>query len=1141
MEKKFHKAAVRPDFKALDRKWQTIWKEKKLFDVTNEIRDDAEPWVFFDGPPGTNGVPHIGHMMQSALKDVWPRFWTMRGRKVIRRAGWDTHGLPVELTAEKELGIKTKRGIEEFGVQKYIDYCRDTVFRYKSKWEQAILRIGREISLDDAYATYREPYIETDWWFLQRAWRTQISENGDLHYGDDVKDGYRRLLYRNYRIMPYCCRCGTTLSNFEIAQGYKTVSDMTLYAKFPLREEPSTFFVAWTTTAWTLLSNVALAVGPEIEYIRITFNSIPEIEGIKKGETIIVAKERKEEILKLVGQLINEYERKHPEIYGQPPKMTGEGKSAHILSYSESEPFLGKLLLGTRYIPLWEDWQLSDNDNDYKVVVDNFVTTDDGSGIVHLAAYGEDDFRLIQQNDLTVVQNVDENGNVIEAVPVYGKRFFKAKNDKGDTLLDLDILKDLHGRGLLFAKEKHEHEYPFCYRCDTPLMYFARAGWFFRMTDLKSRLLAGNQSINWQPEHIRDGRFGNWLENVIDWNFTRERYWGSPLPIWTNRKEGSEYREYCIGSHQELEKLALDPIPKGFDLHKPVIDEIRIKHPETGETLFRENFVLDSWFDAGMMPWGQWGYPYAPNSIERMDGRDKQYPADFICEAIDQTRGWFYTLLACSVIHRTIEEARGVAPDKLPPLSSFKNVICTELIMDDKGQKMSKSKGNVVDPVTLFDKYGADPVRWLFYASNPWNVKRYSDAAIEEGIQMVLGPVWNAYVFFSTYAEADNWVPSNEIVELTSLDKWIRSRLRWLIETVTVSLEEFDIAKAAQAFTQFFDELNNWYIRRSRRRFWKSESDSDKQAAFTTLRDVLSTVAKLLAPFTPHLAEELHTGIALVDPTVSIKSSVHLTEWPLPESVGERVLDLERHQELLREIVTSGHYLRQNQNLRVRQPLREIKAYSAVPEMRDVEKVEQEFGIVAEELNVKRVTFVDNESDLVTFTAKPNLKILGPRLGSKLKAVSDAIKNMTSSELVAIRSGKSIQVAGEDVSASDLLIECVAAPDWVARADGNWIVALDTRLDTELESEGFVRELVNRLQNARKNADFHVTDRIRVKMWGADGALAPMNNPELRNYLERETLCVDLKIAEEQGDLTEQEVLGKRVAWNVEKVSVTKG
>ncbi len=1103
--RKFKKAAVRPDFRVLDRKWQTIWKERKLFDVTNEQRNDAEPWVFFDGPPGTNGVPHIGHMMQSALKDVWPRFWTMRGKKVIRRAGWDTHGLPVELTAEKELGIQTKRGIEAFGVQKYIDYCRDTVFRYKSKWEEAIERIGREISLDDAYATYREPYIQTDWWFLQRAWRTQINDQGELRYSDELQEGFKRLVYRNYRIMPYCCRCGTPLSNFEIAQGYKTVPDLTLFAKFPLRDDPNTSFVAWTTTAWTLLSNVALAVGPDIEYVTIALKEASTAG--KAGEKFIVANARLEAL------------------------------APYLPKYDIIDRKSGSELVGVKYRPLW-DWQASDAD--HFVIADTYVTTEDGSGIVHLAAYGEDDFRLIRQYGLSLVQNVDENGNVLESIPEYGGRFFKAKNDKGDTLLDLDVLKDLHSRNLLFAKEKHEHEYPFCYRCDTPLMYFARAGWFIRMTELKTRLIEGNQTIRWQPEHIRDGRFGNWLENVIDWNFTRERYWGSPLPIWTNRKEGGEYREYCIGSRKELEELALDPIPDGFDLHKPIIDEIRIKHPVTGEPLYRENFVLDSWFDAGMMPWGQWGYPYEPGSVETMDGRDKQYPCDFICEAIDQTRGWFYTLLACSVLHRIVEEARGTPADKLPAFSSYKTVICTELIMDDKGQKMSKSKGNVVDPVKLFDKYGADPVRWLFYGSNPWMVKKFSEAGLEEGIQQVLLPVWNAYVFFTTYAEADGWEPTRDSVQYSELDRWILVNLHTLINKVTESLEDFDVAVAAQAFATFFDELNNWYIRRSRRRFWKSESDEDKNAAFTTLHEVLLTVSKLLAPFAPHLAEEIYSGMARVDPDQNIQQSVHLTVWPTKVAITEEEKWLLEKHQMVREIVTDGHFLRQTANLRVRQPLSELKVFGAGVDNKVLADIVQSIDIITDELNVKQVTFVESAQELVSFVAKPNLKILGPRLGGKLKTVTEGIKQLVSSDIAVLKAGKAIVVTGESLTSGDVLIDCVAATNWVARSEGNWIVALNTELDEGLLAEGFVRELVNRLQNARKNADFHVTDRIRVTLWGADNCLAPLDQPELRNYLERETLCVELIVASDLGAMAEQDVSGKSVAWNVERVSNTK-
>ncbi|MDK9700930.1 MAG: isoleucine--tRNA ligase [bacterium] len=1086
-EKHYKKAEVRPNFPPMEEKWQRVWEEKKLFDVTNEIHEHDDPWVFFDGPPGTNGLPHVGHMMQSALKDVWPRFWTMRGRKVIRRAGWDTHGLPVELTAEKELGIQSKRGIEEYGVQKYIDYCRQTVFRYKSEWETAIRRIGREISLDDAYATYREPYILTNWWFLHRAWQTQINDTGDLQYSANPIPGYRRLLYRNYRILPYCCRCGTALANFEVSQGYKTVADLTLFAKFRTFDDPNTFFVAWTTTAWTLLSNVALCVGPEIEYAIIELKA--DSNAGKAGEKLIIAVERLEALKAYIP---------HYEIVGRKT---------------------GAELSGTKYHPLW-DWQRSDKD--HFVIADSYVTTEDGSGIVHLAAYGEDDYRLIRQYGLSLVQNVDENGFVVATIPEYGGRFFKAKNEKGDTLLDLDVLKDLHGRGLLLAKEKVEHEYPFCYRCDTPLMYYARAGWFLRMTDLKPRLLEGNASINWQPEHIRDGRFGNWLANVIDWNFTRERYWGSPLPIWTNRLPGDAEQLYCIGSLAELKRLAIDPIPENFDLHKPAIDEIRIKHPESGEILFREKFVLDSWFDAGMMPWGQWGYPNEPGSVERIDGFDRQYPCDFICEAIDQTRGWFYTLLACSVIYRTTVEAENTTlPEgdkkKVPPHSSYKNVICTELVVDDKGLKMSKSKGNVINPEKLFNKWGADPVRWQFYSSNPWAVKRFGDATIEEGLQQVLLPVWNAYVFFTTYAEADDWHTEQRTDQLTPMDRWILSRLRHLVETVTSALENFDVAHAADSFASYLDELNNWYIRRSRRRFWKSENDGDKNAAFTTLHTVLHTLSRMLAPFVPHLAEEIYSGIALTEPENNIRESVHLTKWMDASELPDRDEKLEQQQKKLREVVTMGHNLRQNQNLRVRQPLAELKVFHNADDSSELKVLEEEFGIIREELNVKTVTFVTTSSELVSFSAKPNLKLLGPRLGSKLKAFGEAVKALPTEELAKVRAGETITVAGEAITNADLLIECVAAEGWVARADGDWIVALDTRLTDELRGEGFTREIVNRIQNTRKDINLNVSDRITTKLSGSDYLKSLLDNPVTISYLKNETLSVQVEYVSASG------------------------
>ncbi|MCX7835100.1 MAG: isoleucine--tRNA ligase [bacterium] len=1105
----FKKVPTRPNFQEIDRKWQSIWKKNRLLFVTDDLRKNAEPWVFFDGPPGTNGRPHIGHMMQSALKDVWPRFWTMRGKRVIRRAGWDTHGLPVELTAEKELNIGTKREIESYGVQNYINYCRDTVFRYKSDWENAIRRIGREIHLEDAYATYQRPYIETGWWFLKRAWNTQLNQNGELYYGENEQNGFRRLLYRADRIMPYCCRCGTPLSNFEVSQGYKTTTDITLFVKFPLVNQQDTFFVAWTTTAWTLLSNMALAVGPEIEYVTLLLTQDSEVG--KKGEKLIIAKER-----------ISSLEKFFP-------------------NYKIIETKLGKEWENTPYIPLW-DWQTKQvrNVKQHIVVSDTYVSTEDGTGIVHLAPYGEDDLRILRKLSIQYFLAVNEDGIVEDFVPEFQKRYFKEVNEKGDCLLDIEILKNLLQKGLLLAKEKVDHEYPFCYRCDTPLMYFPRKGWFLRMSDLRERLLQANELIRWQPPHIKEGRFGNWLENVNDWNFTRERYWGSPLPIWSNKRVGDDEKFLCIGSFEELKRYSTTVLEDDFDLHKPGIDLVELKNPYTGELYYRENFVLDSWFDAGIMPWGQWGYPYFEGSIEKIDGVDKQYPADFICEAIDQTRGWFYTLLACSVIYHTSVEAENKTyPNKKKPLpfpSSFKNVICTELVLDEKGQKMSKSKGNVVDPLEQFEKWGADPVRWLFYSVNPWTVKRFSEDIIQEGIQQVLLPLWNAYVFFTTYAEADGWTLEKQSNDYSTLDAWILSRLTELIENVTNALENFDVARSAQAITFFLDELNNWYIRRSRRRFWKSENDIDQFAAFTTLHKVLVTVTKLMAPFAPHLSEEIYQGLTQSDPNQDITQSVHLAKWPETSDIGKRDLELERKQSLIRDIVTIGHNLRQSQNLRVRQPLLQMKVCHRTEDLNAIEEIEKNEHVICEELNLKRVTFHIHPNEVVTFQCKPNLKTLGPRFGNRLKEISIKIQNLNSEQIENALKTKSLQIEQETFSLDDLLISCNAENGWVARMEGDWIISIQTTLTEELLAEGFVRELVNRIQNARKISNFEVSDRIHIDLWFKDKSVSKLLNDPLIQYLKRETLAVSLDIHTNHNIQEYQEVSGYEVKWAVRKV-----
>ncbi|MBU1985115.1 class I tRNA ligase family protein, partial [bacterium] len=701
------------DLPAIDRELLDFWKENRIFEKSVERPAPKGDYVFYDGPPGTNGVPHVGHMMQSALKDLWPRYKTMQGYRVLRKAGWDTHGLPIELTADKELGLKSKRDVTDFGVQNYIDYCRQTVFRYRELWETAIRKIGRFVDLDNAYATYHPYYIQSDWWTLKQAWNLELE--GEAREQALRLEQSPRYLYRDYRVMAYSPRTGTTLSNFEVAQGYEDVTDITLYVKFRLKDAPNTFLTAWTTTPWTLLSNLAVAVHPDLEYITVELKK--DCDTGKAGERLILAHARHLALEPMLGE-------------------------HHIVGHQK-----GSELAGREYEPMW-DWQNPQDsailaragDQAFTVVCDDYVTAADGTGLVHLAYYGEDDFRILRKLGLPIYCVVDWTGHVRPEATAFAGRWFR------DETLDVDILKALQEKGLLIAKEKYTHSYPFDYRTGCPLMYFPRPAWFIRTTALKEMMIEANHLIGWKPDHIREGRFGNWLENITDWNVTRERYWGSPFPVWST-ENGDE--AVCVEGIAELRALVEKSggqLPEDFDPHKPQIDEILLQAKD-GREMRREDFVLDSWFNAGLMPWGQFGYPAEPGSVEQFR---EQYPCDFICEGLDQTRGWFYTLLACSclVAKAQIAEAKKRADRDAEAFwsnprnwSSYRNVICTELILDHEGRKMSKSVGNIVDPVALFDKFGADPVRWIFYDSNPWNAKRFGEEEIAEAIRAVILPL----------------------------------------------------------------------------------------------------------------------------------------------------------------------------------------------------------------------------------------------------------------------------------------------------------------------------------------------------------------------------------------------------------------
>lgn len=1037
----FKEVPNKVDFPALELNTLSYWEERNIFERTLSIRQGAPEWVFYDGPPGTNGKPHVGHMMQSALKDLFCRYKVMKGYYVLRKAGWDTHGLPVELTAEKDLQLKSKRDIEKYGVEKYIEHCRNTVFRYKQEWDEAIRRCGRFIDLKNAYATLSKDYIQSDWWTIKNIWQPsdEIRAKLGLEPGES-------LLYKSHRISPYCPRCGTTLSNFETAQGYKDTVDFALFPKFRDNDDPHLYYIAWTTTAWTLLSNAALAVSPALDYITVK---------TADGQKLLFAEARLEALRNHLGEC----------------KIIDRCK--------------GSDLAGRKYIPLW-DFLAKPGTNAHHIIADNYVTAEDGSGIVHLAAYGEDDFRIINAHNLPFIQNVDENGECHAGQ--FSGRYFK------DETLDVDIIKDLARQGLLWHKEKHEHSYPFCFRCDAALMYFPRASWFIKTSRIKDKLLQANEAISWYPDHIKHGRFGNWLENNVDWNITRERYWGSPLPVWTCEKcENRTVTASIAELDAEYFAAHRQHLTADFDPHKPGIDKIELKCP-CGGTMKRENFVLDSWFNAGIMPWAQFGYPAADESQALFK---RQFPGDFICEAIDQTRGWFYTMLAAAVL--------------IKGETSFKNVICTELILDESGLKMSKSRGNVVHPMDIFNRFGADAFRWVFFSSHPWTVKSFADELLVDSLRKVMIPLWNAYSFLVTYANVDRWQPQSEPVPGNShhLDKWIVSEFQKMLEKTSKELDGYNVAEAAAAIEDFIDYLTNWYIRRSRRRFWKSENDADKSDAYNTLFYIIFNLSKVLAPFLPFISEEIYLNL-----TSGFKKpldSVHLDDFPAYDS-ARRTTGLENRMNIVREAVTLGRALRNDNKLKIRQPLQEM-----IIVISDQLEVEEMVSIIADELNVKKVTFLPSDAGLVTITLKSNFKLLGPKFGPRLKDAKAAIEALHPDQIAEFSRAGTVEILGETVTKEEILLEESAGSNLAFKRGQNLSAALNLELNDDLIAEGYAREFINKVQNLRKESGFYITDRIEIACSTTDKLVHALTIHQ--DLICRETLAVKFEFTD---SLTEE-------------------
>ena len=980
----------------VEREKETLkfWKDNQIFEKSVQLRQGAPAYTFFDGPPTANGKPHIGHVLTRAMKDIIPRYKTMRGYDVLRKAGWDTHGLPVELEVEKELGLDGKEQIEQYGVIPFIQKCKESVWKYKGEWEVMSDRMGFWADMDNPYITYDNDYIESEWWALKA-----IYEKG--------------LLYKGHKIVPYCPRCGTALSSHEVAQGYKAVKETSATVRFRVPDEENTYFLAWTTTPWTLPSNVSLCVNPDVTYAYV------RVDG---KETLIMAKDLIEAVL--------------------------EGHDTEII-----KEVVGRELEYKHYEPLFECTRKAAGGKDaFYVMVDDYVTTTDGTGIVHNApAFGEDDYRVCKKYDLPFVQMVDSKGEMCGGTPWDGVFVKKA---------DPMVLKDLDERGLLFAAPRFEHSYPFCWRCDTPLIYYARSSWFIAMTKVKDRLIDYNRRINWIPETIKEGRMGNFLENVIDWGISRERYWGTPLPVWVCDKCG---KIHVVGSRKELSQLT--GCDENVELHKPYVDPLTWKC-ECGGTMRREPVVIDCWFDSGSMPFAQWHYPF-----ENKDMFQRRYPANFISEAIDQTRGWFYTLSAIAAC--------------LFDSPAFLNCIVLGHVQDKEGRKMSKHIGNVVDPWVLLDNQGADAVRWYFYTSSmPWLPNRFSAEAVSESQRKYMGTFWNTYAFYILYADIDNFDPTRHKLvreNLTPMDRWILSRLNTLTGHVEAYLDDLKMTEAGREMQDFMDDLSNWYVRRCRERYWGKDMTADKEAAYMTLYTVLRTMALISAPFTPFMSETMYQNmVRTVDK--SAPESIHLCDWPKKD---ESFIDpeLEANMAAVLDIVVLGRSARNAANIKNRQPVASMYVQGkALPDMY--------VSIIADELNVKEVKFVDDASSFISYRVKPQLKTLGPRYGKLLPKINQYLagEGVGNAVVAAHNRGESYKfdIDGTEISlaAEDVLVSTEENAGFVTVTEHDLSVVLDTNLTPELIEEGFVREIVSKVQTMRKEAGFEVTDHIVLSHHG---------------------------------------------------------
>ncbi len=1036
----YEKVSPNLNFVEREKKVEKFWNDNGIFQKSIDERKDGEVYTFYDGPPTANGKPHIGHVLTRVIKDMIPRYRTMKGYKVLRKAGWDTHGLPVELEVEKKLGLDGKEQIEEYGLEPFIKECKESVWKYKGMWEDFSGTVGFWADMDDPYVTYDNNFIESEWWALKKIW-----EKG--------------LLYKGHKIVPYCPRCGTPLSSHEVAQGYKDVKERSATAKFIVKGEENTYFLAWTTTPWTLPSNVALCVNPNETYVKIQVGD----EKYILAEALVDA------------------------------NIEGE--------YTVLEKYVGTDLEYKEYEPLFNF--VTPDKKAYYVTCDNYVTLTDGTGIVHIApAFGEDDANVGRKYDLPFVQLVDGKGEMTKETPWAGT-FCKD--------VDKEILINLEERGQLFNAPKFEHSYPFCWRCDTPLIYYARDTWFIKMTAVKDDLIKNNNTINWIPKTIGEGRFGAWLENVQDWGISRNRYWGTPLNIW----ECECGHRHAIGSIEELKSMS-DNCPDDIELHRPFIDAVTIKCPECGKEMHRVSEVIDCWFDSGAMPFAQWHYPF-----ENQDIFEENFPADFISEAVDQTRGWFYSLLAESTL----------IFNKAP----YKNVIVLGHVQDENGQKMSKSKGNAVDPFDALEKHGADAIRWYFYSNSaPWLPNRFHDGAVSEGQRKFMGTLWNTYAFFVLYANIDNFDATKYTLEydkLSVMDKWLLSKLNTLVKTVDDNLANYKITETARALDDFVDELSNWYVRRSRARFWVKDMPQDKINAYMTLYTALVTLCKAAAPMIPFMTEDIYQNLVRsIDKDAP--ESIHLCDFP---TYDEKLIDkeLEKDMEEVLDIVVLGRACRNNANIKNRQPIGTM--YVKAPE----ELGEYYVDIIEDELNVKKVEFTDDVASFTSYSFKPQLKTLGRRFGKNINAVREILANIDGNAAMAeLKETGSLKITvdgkEEALSEEDLLIETAQTEGFESNSDYGITVVLDTNLSEELIEEGFVREIISKIQTMRKDSDFEVMDHIKVSCQGNDKIAAVITKNEAT--IKDETLADEIDTAAADGNTKEWNINGENVTLGVKKL-----